>query len=85
MTPAFAYSGRSRAGENVRGERSAATSEAAVAALRREGVRVARIAPAAVSLGVVIAAPFPLSGFVSRRADQSVNQPPSGWMISPVT
>ncbi len=51
MTPAFAYSGRSRAGENVRGERSAATSEAAVAALRREGVRVARIAPAAGAAG----------------------------------
>ena len=43
--PTFGYSGRSRAGRSVRGERIAATSEAAAAALRREGVHVTRIAP----------------------------------------
>ena len=40
----FAYSGRTRAGENVTGERSADTMDAAVAALRREQIMVTRIA-----------------------------------------
>ena len=47
--PTFAYSGRTRAGKSVSGERVADTLEAAVAALRREQVLVARIAPAAAS------------------------------------
>ncbi len=42
----FAFSGRTRSGETVNGERSADTMEAAVAALRREQVLVTRIAPA---------------------------------------
>ena len=42
----FAYSGRTRAGQTVSGERSADTMDAAVAALRREQVLVTRIAPA---------------------------------------
>ena len=42
----FAYSGRTRAGETVSGERAADTMDAAVAALRREQVLVTRIAPA---------------------------------------
>jgi type IV pilus assembly protein PilC len=42
----FAYTGRTRAGEIVNGERTAETVEAAVAALRREQVLVTRIAPA---------------------------------------
>ncbi|MGE5358530.1 MAG: type II secretion system F family protein [Bacteroidales bacterium] len=42
----FAYTGRTRAGEMVTGERSADTAEAAVAGLRREQVIVTRIAPA---------------------------------------
>ena len=42
----FAYSGRTRAGQSVSGERVADTMEAAVAALRREQVMVTRITPA---------------------------------------
>ena len=41
----FAYSGRTRAGENVTGERSADTMDAAVAALRRDQIMVTRINP----------------------------------------
>jgi type IV pilus assembly protein PilC len=41
----FAYSGRTRAGQNVTGERVAETMEAAVAALRREQVMVTKINP----------------------------------------
>ena len=41
----FAYSGRTRAGENVTGERSADTMDAAVAALRRDQIMVTRITP----------------------------------------
>ena len=44
--PTFAYSGRTRAGQTVSGERGADSMEAAVAALRREQVLVTRIAPA---------------------------------------
>ena len=43
----FAYSGRTRGGETVSGERVAETMDAAVAALRREQVQVTRITPAA--------------------------------------
>src|SRR5262245_7808737 len=43
--PTFAYAGRTRAGQTVTGERVAETMEAAVAALRREQVRVLRITP----------------------------------------
>src|SRR5450631_3387358 len=42
----FAYSGRTRAGETVSGERMADTMDGAVAALRLEQVRVTRITPA---------------------------------------
>jgi type IV pilus assembly protein PilC len=42
----FAYTGRTRSGETVSGERAADTAEAATAALRREQVMVTRIAPA---------------------------------------
>src|ERR1041384_4103073 len=41
----FAFSGRTRAGENVSGERAADTMDAAVAALRRDQIMVTRIAP----------------------------------------
>jgi type IV pilus assembly protein PilC len=44
--PTFAYSGRTRGGAAVTGERTADTVDAAVAALRREQVLVTRIAPA---------------------------------------
>jgi type IV pilus assembly protein PilC len=44
--PTFAYSGRSRAGETVSGERVAESMDAATALLRREQIMVTRIAPA---------------------------------------
>src|SRR5438067_13505014 len=44
--PTFAYSGRTRGGQNVSGERAADTMDAAVAALRREQIMVTRITPA---------------------------------------
>ena len=43
--PTFAYAGRTRAGQNVSGERAADTMDAAVAALRREQIMVTRITP----------------------------------------
>src|SRR3982751_2616192 len=42
----FAYTGRTRAGETVTGERIAETMDAAIAALRREQVQVTKINPA---------------------------------------
>ncbi len=42
----FAYTGRTRGGETVTGERVADSADAAVAALRREQVTVTRITPA---------------------------------------
>src|SRR6476659_7717228 len=44
--PTFAYSGRTRGGQTVSGERAADTMDAAVAALRREQIMVTRITPA---------------------------------------
>jgi type IV pilus assembly protein PilC len=44
--PTFAYSGRTRAGQTVAGERVADTMDAAVAALRRDQIMVTRITPA---------------------------------------
>src|SRR5688572_19163862 len=44
--PTFAYSGRTRAGQSVSGERVADTVDAAIAALRREQIQVTRIDPA---------------------------------------
>ncbi|MQA29657.1 MAG: type II secretion system F family protein [Luteitalea sp.] len=41
----FAYSGRTRAGATISGERAADTMDAAVAALRKEQILVTRIAP----------------------------------------
>src|SRR5512138_1140751 len=43
--PTFAYSGRTRAGQAVTGERVADTMDAAVAALRRDQIMVTRIDP----------------------------------------
>src|SRR5205814_5611683 len=42
----FVYSGRTRAGQTVSGERMADSMDAAVAALRREQIFVTRITPA---------------------------------------
>jgi type IV pilus assembly protein PilC len=44
--PTFAYSGRTRGGQTVTGERVADTMDAAVAALRREQVVITKIDPA---------------------------------------
>src|SRR5213593_389792 len=43
--PTFAYSGRTRGGQTVSGERAADTMDAAVTALRREQILVTRITP----------------------------------------
>ena len=43
--PTFAYSGRTRTGQNVSGERAADSMDSAVAALRREQILVTRITP----------------------------------------
>jgi type IV pilus assembly protein PilC len=45
--PTFAYTGRTRAGQTVSGERVADSMDAATTALRREQINVTRIAPAA--------------------------------------
>ena len=45
--PTFAYTGRTRAGETVSGERVADSMAAATTALRREQIHVTRITPAA--------------------------------------
>jgi len=45
MATTFAYTGRTRGGETVTGERIADTMDAAVAALRREQVQVTKISP----------------------------------------
>jgi type IV pilus assembly protein PilC len=55
--PTFAYSGRTRAGQNVNGERVADTMDAAVAALRREQINVTRITPQAAKAEAKAAAP----------------------------
>src|SRR2546425_11815391 len=44
--PTFAYSGRTRTGQSVTGERVAQTIGGAIAALRREQIQVTRIDPA---------------------------------------
>src|SRR5437773_3810087 len=46
MATTFAYTGRTRAGQTITGERIADTMDAAVAALRREQVQVTKIEPA---------------------------------------
>jgi type IV pilus assembly protein PilC len=55
--PTFAYSGRTRGGENVTGERIADNADAAVASLRREQVLVTRIAPTKEKAATGAAAP----------------------------
>ena len=49
----FAFSGRTRSGENVSGERIGDTMDAVVAALRREQIQVTRIQPAQAKTGAV--------------------------------
>ena len=52
----FAFSGRTRAGENVSGERIGDTMDAVVAALKREQIQVTRIQPAQAKTGAVAGA-----------------------------
>jgi type IV pilus assembly protein PilC len=52
----FAFSGRTRSGENVSGERIGDTMDAVVAALRREQIQVTRIQPAQAKASVAAAA-----------------------------
>ncbi len=49
--PTFAFSGRTRGGESVNGERVGDTMDAVVAALRREQILVTRITPAQAAKG----------------------------------
>jgi type IV pilus assembly protein PilC len=49
--PTFAYSGRTRGGQTISGERAADTMDAAVAALRRDQIQVTRITPTRVREG----------------------------------
>src|SRR5215212_447026 len=49
----FAFSGRTRGGENVSGERIGDTMDAVVAALRREQIQVTRIQPSQAKAGAV--------------------------------
>src|SRR2546430_6496907 len=65
--PTFAYSGRTRAGQTVNGERSADTMDAAVAALRREQINVTRIAPAAAAAGKADAKGKEKKGTIGKR------------------
>jgi type IV pilus assembly protein PilC len=51
----FAFSGRTRAGENVSGERMGDTMDAVVAALRREQIQVTKIQPAQAKAGAAAA------------------------------
>src|SRR5215212_2763999 len=44
--PTFAFSGRTRGGENISGERAADSMDAAVSGLRREQILVTKITPA---------------------------------------
>ncbi|MEK6630836.1 MAG: type II secretion system F family protein [Acidobacteriota bacterium] len=50
----FAYSGRTRSGETVSGERASDTMENAVAALRREQILVTKITPSKVKAAPVV-------------------------------
>jgi type IV pilus assembly protein PilC len=52
---AFAFSGRTRTGENVSGERQADSIEAAVASLRREQILITRIDPVKAKAGRAVA------------------------------
>jgi len=63
--PSFAFSGRTRGGETITGERAGDTMEAVVAALRREQVLVTRIQP---SREKEAAAPGAKGGLFGKRA-----------------
>ncbi len=58
MPATFAYTGRTRSGETVSGERVADSLEAATAGLRREQILVTKIAPAKAKPEVKVTAPI---------------------------
>ena len=60
--PTFAYSGRTRAGETVQGERAADTMDAVVAMLRREQVLVTQINPTKEKAAAAVAKPMKARG-----------------------
>jgi type IV pilus assembly protein PilC len=60
--PTFAYSGRTRAGQTVTGERIADTMDAAIAGLRREQIQVTRIDPAKTAAAAKEAKPKKATG-----------------------
>jgi type IV pilus assembly protein PilC len=64
--PTFAYSGRTRGGETVNGERVADSMDAATTALRREQIMVTRIAPQAKAAAK--AAPKAKTGSTGKKA-----------------
>jgi type IV pilus assembly protein PilC len=66
--PTFAFSGRTRGGETINGERVADNADAAVAALRREQVLVTRIAPAKEGAKEKAAAGAPKKGKLGKKA-----------------
>ncbi|MEO8259368.1 MAG: type II secretion system F family protein [Acidobacteriota bacterium] len=65
--PTFAYSGRTRAGATVSGERAATTMDAAVSLLRRDQIMVTRIAPAKARVAVAEAKQGKLNKRVSAK------------------
>jgi type IV pilus assembly protein PilC len=67
--PTFAYSGRTRGGETVSGERIADNADAAVAALRREQVLVTRIAPTKEKAAAAAAAATPKKGKLGKKVN----------------
>ena len=71
--PTFAYSGRTRGGQTVTGERVAETIDAAIAALRREQIVVTRIDPAKAAKAE--AKPKAKKGAAAGRG---IAQPPAG-------
>src|ERR671911_173559 len=66
--PTFAYSGRTRGGENVSGERIADNADAAVASLRREQILVTRIAPTKEKAGATATA-TPKKGKLGKKVN----------------
>jgi type IV pilus assembly protein PilC len=65
----FAYSGRTRAGQTVSGERAADSMDAAVAALRRDEIMVTRITPSKVKAE---AAPKTTVGKTGKRVSAKI-------------
>ena len=53
----FAFSGRTRSGETINGERIGDTMDAVVAALRREQIQVTKITPAQAKAGAGVPSP----------------------------